>query len=173
MGHIIGIDLGTTYSAVAIPEEQTGPGFLTVPECPGCSLILDNLKRRSIPSVVAEDGRGAIVVGHPAKGRAGLRPEPITFSKRYMGEAKTYQLGKQGLLKPEEAGHPQRGLPCGSTPASTRAEAGQLMSFDMYLTAGNWNDVSFGNGKRRTVIACLPTSSTGKPVSYAPSPAST
>ncbi len=102
MGRIVGIDLGTTYSAVAIPEERSGKGFLTVPQCPGCSMILDRLKRRTIPSVVAEDDKGQIVVGHSAKGRAGLTPEPIMFAKRYMGEDKTFQLDRQGALQPED-----------------------------------------------------------------------
>lgn len=106
MGRIVGIDLGTTYSAVAIPEERQGEGFLTVPGCPGCSVILDANKRRITPSVVAEDQRGQIVVGHTAKGRAGLSPEPIMFSKRWMGEDKTFPLAKQGALRPEQAaGH--------------------------------------------------------------------
>jgi len=77
MGRILGIDLGTTYSAAAIPEVRSGPGFLQVRECPGCSIVLDGRKRRITPSVVAENERGEIVVGHEAKGRAGLQPEPI------------------------------------------------------------------------------------------------
>lgn len=102
MGRIVGIDLGTTYSAVTIPEEGTGEGFLLNRECPGCSVILDPLKRPITPSVVAEDSNGNIVVGHSAKARAGLSPEPIMFAKRYMGEDKTFQLDKQGTLRPED-----------------------------------------------------------------------
>lgn len=111
MGRIVGIDLGTTYSAVAIPEERGGEGLLAVRGCPGCSVVMDRLKRRITPSVVAEDDRGNIVVGHTAKGRAGLSPEPIMFAKRYMGEDKTYALGKQGELRPHEvSGHILRAL---------------------------------------------------------------
>lgn len=102
MGRIVGIDLGTTYSAVAIPEERAEVGFLVTRGCPGCSIIVDKLKRRITPSVVAEDERGNIIVGHSAKNRAGLSPEPIMFAKRYMGEDKTFPLGKQGALRPEE-----------------------------------------------------------------------
>jgi molecular chaperone DnaK (HSP70) len=102
MGRIVGIDLGTTYSAVAIPEERAGDGFLTIKECPGYSIILDRFKRRITPSVVAEDKQGNIIVGYPAKGRAGLSPELIMFAKRAMGEDQTFQLAKQGALKPEE-----------------------------------------------------------------------
>jgi actin-like ATPase involved in cell morphogenesis len=100
MGRIIGIDLGTTYSAVAIPEERAGDGFYVLPECPGYSIIADRLKRRITPSVVAEDNKGQIVVGYSAKARAGLAPEPIMFAKRWMGEDKAFQLKKQGELQP-------------------------------------------------------------------------
>src|SRR6266487_626017 len=101
MGRIVGIDLGTTYSVVAIPEERKGDGFATVAGCPGCSVILDANKRRITPSVVAEDQSGKVLVGWPAKARAGMSPEPIMFSKRWMGEDKTFELARQGTLRPE------------------------------------------------------------------------
>jgi actin-like ATPase involved in cell morphogenesis len=102
MGRIVGIDLGTTYSVVTIPEERSGDGFLVLRGCPGYSVILDRSKSRITPSVVAEDSTGNIVVGHTAKGRAGFSPEPIMFAKRFMGEDTTFQLAKQGTLRPEE-----------------------------------------------------------------------
>ncbi|MCD4786503.1 MAG: Hsp70 family protein [Candidatus Eremiobacteraeota bacterium] len=100
MSYIVGIDLGTTYSGVAIPEERSDDGFFTLRECPGCSIIMDKHKNRITPSVVAENNRGEIVVGQSAKGRAGLTPEPIMFAKRHMGKDKTYKLAKQGTLSP-------------------------------------------------------------------------
>ena len=102
MGRIVAIDLGMTYSAVAIPEERTGEGFVVVPGCPGCSVILDTLKRPITPSVVAEDSRGQIVVGYAAKRRVGLSPRPIMFAKRAMGDDRTFQLARRGALRPEE-----------------------------------------------------------------------
>lgn len=102
MSCIVGIDLGTTYSGVAIPEERTGDGFFTIRECPGYSMIKDNHKNRITPSVVAENNRGEIVVGHSAKGLAGLTPEPIMFAKRHMGKDKIYKLAKQGELSPAD-----------------------------------------------------------------------
>lgn len=102
MGRIVGIDLGTTYSAVAIPEERSGEGFFVAPECPGYSIVLDPFRRRITPSVVAEDNAGKLVVGHTAKGRAGLAPEPIMFAKRWMGEDKIFPLARQGSLRPED-----------------------------------------------------------------------
>lgn len=103
MGRIVGIDLGTTYSAVTIPEDRSGQdGFLTVRACPGCSVILDDLKRHITPSVVAEDDRGDTLVGYSAKARAGLTPAPVMFAKRSMGEEAAFPLGRRGALRPEE-----------------------------------------------------------------------
>lgn len=102
MGQIVGIDLGTTYSAVAIPGDHVESGFFSVPECPGYTVILDPLKRRITPSVVAEDETGRVVVGYSAKGRAGLSPDPVMFAKRSMGEDVTFALASQGSLTPEE-----------------------------------------------------------------------
>jgi molecular chaperone DnaK (HSP70) len=103
MGRIVGIDLGTCYSAITIPEERRAEGFFVLPECPGYSVILDKLGRRIVPSVVAEDDAGDILVGHPAKARAGLSPEPIMFAKRWMGEDKTFALGRRGVFRPVDA----------------------------------------------------------------------
>jgi hypothetical protein len=102
MGKIIGIDLGTTYCAVTIPESRAGQdGFMVIPECPSVSVILDSLKRHITPSVVAEDDRGEVLVGYGAKNRAGFSPAPIMFAKRSMGEAATFQLKRLGALAPE------------------------------------------------------------------------
>jgi molecular chaperone DnaK (HSP70) len=111
MSHIIGIDLGTTYCCVAIPEARGGEGFYTPKECPGCSILQDKFKRMTTPSVVAENSRGQIEVGYTAKGMAGFTPEPIMFAKRSMGEDVTFLLDKQGMLRPEEvSGHILRHL---------------------------------------------------------------
>lgn len=102
----VGIDLGTTYSAVAYPEQRAGAGFCVLPQCPDVSLILDKLGRRIQPSVVAEDAQGNIVVGQLAKARAGLAPEPIMFAKRAMGEDRTFPLARHGPQRPEQvSGH--------------------------------------------------------------------
>jgi molecular chaperone DnaK (HSP70) len=102
MGRIVGIDLGTTYSAVAIPEERRGPGFFVTPGCPGVSVILDARGRRITPSVVALGREGELLVGYDAKARAGASPAPIMHSKRSMGEQMSFPLGKYGDLRPEE-----------------------------------------------------------------------
>ena len=103
MGTVIGIDLGTTYSAVGIAGERQGAGFLVPAQCPGYSILLDSLNQRITPSVVAEDEQGNTIVGRRAKARAGLLPEPVAFSKRFMGEDKVFPLASGRTMRPEEA----------------------------------------------------------------------
>lgn len=100
MGKLIAIDLGTSNSAVAIAEERSEEAFHSLPELPGYSIIADRFRRRFTPSVVAEDDKGNIVVGHAAKARAGRAPEPVMFAKRSMGEDVAFQLDRQGTLSP-------------------------------------------------------------------------
>lgn len=101
MATILGIDLGTTYSVISIPEERRGARFRQVAGIPGYSVILDEHKRALIPSVVGEkDGR--LVVGHAAKDLAGAWPAPIGFSKRDLGIDTRYALDRLGSLSPED-----------------------------------------------------------------------
>jgi molecular chaperone DnaK (HSP70) len=99
---IVGIDLGMTNSVVAVPGNRIGDGFFSIPSCPDCSVILDPQGRRKVPSIIAEDNHGQIVVGHDAKARIGLSPAPIMFARQHMGEDYVYPLDKQGSLRPEE-----------------------------------------------------------------------
>lgn len=103
MARTIGIDLGTTYSAVSIAEERAGEGFYVLRGCPGFSILRDKLKNLITPSVVAENSKGELIVGYSAKARAGFSPEPIMFAKRWMGTNKTFRLDKQGELSVVEA----------------------------------------------------------------------
>lgn len=74
MSKVIGIDLGTTNSAVAVLEGGQ-PKIITNPE-----------GNRTTPSVVAfKDGE--IQVGEVAKRQAITNPDTITSIKRHMGEA--------------------------------------------------------------------------------------
>jgi len=102
MAKIVGIDLGTCYSAIVVPEECRGDGFLNLPDHPGFAVVLDRFRRRITPSVVAEDDSGKIIVGYAAKARAGMAPEPIMFAKRSMGEDVHFKLKKQGELSAME-----------------------------------------------------------------------
>ncbi|MBA2661763.1 MAG: molecular chaperone DnaK [Bradymonadaceae bacterium] len=74
MGKIIGIDLGTTNSVVAIME---GKDPKVIPNQEGA---------RTTPSVVAFDDKGEVLVGRVAKNQAITNPENTIFSvKRFMG----------------------------------------------------------------------------------------
>ena len=74
MGKIIGIDLGTTNSVVAVMEG-------------GESVVIANAEgTRTTPSVVAFTKKGERLVGAPAKRQAVTNPENTIFSiKRFMG----------------------------------------------------------------------------------------
>lgn len=77
MGKIIGIDLGTTNSCVAVME---GNEPVVIPNSEG---------RRTTPSIVAflDDGKGERKVGDPAKRQAITNPKNTVMSaKRFMGK---------------------------------------------------------------------------------------
>ena len=75
MGKIIGIDLGTTNSCVAVLEGNA-------PE-----VIPNNEGKRTTPSVVAFVDGGERAVGDPAKRQAITNPKRTIYSiKRFMGE---------------------------------------------------------------------------------------
>jgi len=75
MGKIIGIDLGTTNSCVAVME---GNEPVVIPNSEG---------RRTTPSIVAFTDNGERKVGDPAKRQAITNPRKTIFSiKRFMGE---------------------------------------------------------------------------------------
>lgn len=74
MGKIIGIDLGTTFSCVAVME---GAEPTVIPSVEGA---------RTTPSVVAFTKDNARIVGIPAKRQAVTNPENTVFSaKRFIG----------------------------------------------------------------------------------------
>ncbi|MGM9747899.1 MAG: molecular chaperone DnaK [Candidatus Cryptobacteroides sp.] len=83
MGKIIGIDLGTTNSCVAVMEGNEP------------TVIINNEGQRTTPSVVAFTDGGERKIGNPAKRQAITNPHKTVFSiKRFMGE--TYdQVGKE------------------------------------------------------------------------------
>ena len=74
MGKVIGIDLGTTNSCVAVME---GKEPKVIPNAEGT---------RTTPSVVAFTKSGERLVGQPAKRQAVTNPDNTIFSiKRFMG----------------------------------------------------------------------------------------
>ena len=74
MGKVIGIDLGTTNSCVAVMEGKTPK-------------VIENAEgMRTTPSIVAFTDDGERLVGQPAKRQAVTNPENTVFSvKRLMG----------------------------------------------------------------------------------------
>ena len=75
MGKIIGIDLGTTNSCVAVMEGNEP------------AVIINSEGKRTTPSVVAFTDNGERKIGDPAKRQAITNPHKTIFSiKRFMGE---------------------------------------------------------------------------------------
>jgi molecular chaperone DnaK (HSP70) len=74
MGKIIGIDLGTTNSVVAVMEGKEP------------KVIVNEEGSRLTPSVVAWDDKGEVLVGQIAKRQAVTNPTNTVYSaKRFMG----------------------------------------------------------------------------------------
>jgi molecular chaperone DnaK len=83
MSHIIGIDLGTTYSAAALVRD-------------GTPHILPHGDERIMPSVVGITPQGALLVGTPARNQYALYPEQTIRSiKRRMGSNDRVTLGER------------------------------------------------------------------------------
>lgn len=90
MGKIIGIDLGTTNSCVAVMEG----GQPTV--------IVNSEGTRTTPSVVAFTKKGERLVGEPAKRQAVTNPERTVSSiKREMGSGYKVKIDKKNY-SPQE-----------------------------------------------------------------------
>jgi len=74
MGKVIGIDLGTTNSVVAVMQGKD------------VDVIVNEDGSRITPSVVAWDEKGEVFIGQPAKRQAVMNPEGTIFSsKRFIG----------------------------------------------------------------------------------------
>ncbi len=87
MGKIIGIDLGTTNSCVAVME---GNEPVVIPNSEG---------KRTTPSVIAFVEGGEIKVGDPAKRQAVTNPTKTVASiKRFMGEKYSEAKGESGRV---------------------------------------------------------------------------
>jgi len=87
MGKIIGIDLGTTNSVVAIMEGKEP------------KVIVNEEGARTTPSVVAWDEKGEILVGTVAKRQAVTNPENTIYSaKRFIGHRFDEVEGEQSRI---------------------------------------------------------------------------
>ena len=74
MGKIIGIDLGTTNSAVSVLEGKDA------------KIIINNEGNRTTPSFVAYPDQGIPLVGQPAKRQAVTNPKNTLLSVVFSGE---------------------------------------------------------------------------------------
>ena len=87
---IVGIDLGTTNSAVAVWRDGQS------------ELIPNRMGHRLTPSAVSLADDGSLMVGLGARERMASHPDrTVTAFKRYMGSRRVTKLGKHNLL-PEE-----------------------------------------------------------------------
>jgi molecular chaperone DnaK len=92
---IIGIDLGTTNSVVAVME---GGEVKVIPNQEG---------NRLTPSVVAFTDKGDILVGDPAKRQAITNPTRTVYSiKRFMGRRRKEVVGEEKLVPYKLVGSP-------------------------------------------------------------------
>ena len=87
MGKVIGIDLGTTNSAVAYLDH-------------GQAVIIQNARgHRVTPSIVAFDKNGDVIVGEAAKNQAIINSErTIIGIKRNMGSKKAILIDNSALV---------------------------------------------------------------------------
>ncbi len=97
MGKIIGIDLGTTNSVVAIMEGREP------------KVIVNEEGSRITPSVVAWDDKGEVLVGQIAKRQAVTNPENTVFSsKRFIGR-RFEEVGEETKRVPYKVARAQNG----------------------------------------------------------------
>src|SRR3974377_473407 len=113
MGKVVGIDLGTTNSVVAVLEGGE-PAVITTAE-----------GGRLVPSVVAFAKNGERLVGQTAKRQAAVNPENTVFSiKRFMGrsyaDVRNEKVPYQVVAGPNgEAGAPNARTRATYTPQET------------------------------------------------------
>ncbi|MFT3706249.1 MAG: Hsp70 family protein [Archangium sp.] len=93
MARVVGIDLGTTNSLVAVMEKDR-PRIIPGPD-----------GARLLPSVIGLDDSGQIIVGSAARARLPLFPErTVAEAKRQMGSTERLKLGDRSYLPQELAG---------------------------------------------------------------------
>jgi molecular chaperone DnaK len=88
---VLGIDLGTTYSAMAYVDKNGEP-----------QIINNSEGNRTIPSVVYFESKNSIIIGQTAKDEIELSPDDVvSFVKREIGK------GKDDVRKEENYGEPK------------------------------------------------------------------
>lgn len=99
---IIGIDLGTTNSCVAV--HGVYPDCYVIDNINGYSVVTDRLKRKFTPSVLAYTGNPdkPFEIGHNAKRKVEGKYPPVMFAKRDLGTDKKYQIDDDKFITPME-----------------------------------------------------------------------
>jgi molecular chaperone DnaK (HSP70) len=118
MSHVIGIDLGTTNSCVAIPESADIPdkekllAARRLVPAGGALVITNENKERTIPSAVWVGQDGKVVVGSRAKQMTKRDdvPPPAMFFKRAIGTDQQVTAGYQTMTPEEASAHVLRHL---------------------------------------------------------------
>ena len=113
MSQVVGIDLGTTNSCVAVPEPAVGEerrqrllGERRLRRLAGTLILTDRVKAATVPSAVWVEADGSVVTGRAARQRAGSgRGRPALFFKREMGTTGTVQAGSRELPAEEASAH--------------------------------------------------------------------
>lgn len=122
---IIGIDLGTTNSLVAVFETD------------GPKLVPNALGEVMTPSAVGYGDDGAMLVGRAARDRLLTHPDLTTARfKRYMGTNHEVKLGKKSF-RPEELS----ALVLGSLRADAEAHLGQKVEEAVISVPAYFNDI--------------------------------
>ncbi len=147
MSKIIGIDLGTTNSVVAVMEGGE-PVVITNPE-----------GGRLTPSVVAFAKTGERLVGQVAKRQAVTNPENTVFSiKRFMGR-KFDEVNEEMKMVPYQVVRASNGDARVLANGQGISAAGNLRDDPAEAEAGR-RGVSRADGRPRRSSRCRPTSTT-------------
>ena len=139
---IVGIDLGTTNSAVAIWRDGAA------------QLVPNSLGQVLTPSAVSVDEGGAVLVGLPARERLATHPaRTATAFKRLMGAKRETQLGKT-LFLPEELSS----LVLGALKRDAEAFLGEPVSEAVITVPAYFNDKQRKATRRAGELAGLTVS---------------
>lgn len=101
---VVGIDLGTTNSALALLSTDGSEAILWE----------DRFKRKTYPSVVGINHNSEFVSGWDAWNRRAIAPYPVSSIKRKMGATQTTTLGEHKLLPEEFSAEILKGLVAGA-----------------------------------------------------------
>src|SRR4051812_13842807 len=87
---VVGIDLGTTNSVVAVPGQYENKGEV----CGLVTVLGDEYDRQTQASAVCMVD-GQLEVGDDAKARAAEGHTPVRFVKKFMGTQERFRVGTQ------------------------------------------------------------------------------